>query len=207
MPASLLRDDADWIRTFRGAELATGIRPALGVVEALGDLLGLIRQHEGGYNSVNRGRAGDTPGGWPGLESMTLGQVLTAQERGHVFAVGAYQFIPSTLRLVMSELGVVGTTVFSPPVQDALAVGLLLGAKRRNLSGYLRGKHADLDAAQLDLAREWASIPGPDGRGVYDGDAAGNRAHADMERTRAALASARQRLGGRTLRDIETPSR
>lgn len=202
MPASLLRDDADWIRTFNGADLNTGAGSASGVVEALADLLALIREGEGNYCSVNRGTAGDSPGGWAGLDQMTLAQVRKAQADRHVFAVGAYQFIPPTLAIAMSELGVPGRTVFGRTQQDTLAAALLLGAKRPNLSGYLRGKHNDLDAAHLDLAREWASIPGPDGRGVYDGDSARNRAKGSAQEVRKALQAARTKLAGRGLSDL-----
>ena len=197
MPASLLRDDTEWIRVYRGA--GTGARPATDVVRALAGVLELIRKGEGGYCSVNRGRAGDTPGGWAGLDTMTLGQVMQAQDQGKVRAVGAYQFIPTTLRLAASELGISGSTVFSAATQDALAVALLLGSKRPNLAGYLRSRHVDLDAAQLDLAQEWASIPTPEGHGFYDGDASGNRASQSVAGVRRALQDSRLLLAGRGL--------
>jgi hypothetical protein len=84
-----------------------------------------------------------------------------------------------------------------------LAAVLLLGGKRPALAAYLSGKSDDMAAAQLDLAKEWASIPGPDGRGVYDGDSAGNRAHIQMEATQAALKAARAGLAGGTMATIK----
>jgi hypothetical protein len=166
-------------------------KPAQPAALPLEPLLALIRSGEGNYHSVNRGRAGDTPGGWPGLTDMSIAQVMKAQAEKHVFAVGAYQFIPSTLAIAV-DVAKIGTSVaFSPAVQDRLAEVLILGGKRPALRDYLIGASTDLQAAQLDLAREWAAIPGPDGRGVYDGDRGGNRAGLSVAATQAALAKAR----------------
>lgn len=165
----------------------------------LGELLALIRRGEGSWNSVNRGRAGDTPGGWTGLTSMTLGEVMAAQKAGKVFAVGAYQFVPDTLREVVGKLKAGAGERFSPTLQNRLAIELIIGGwKRPSLSKYLLGQWQDTESnlgrAQNELAYEWASLPNSEGRGWYDGDTAGNRAHGEVEEVRAVLRRTRERL-------------
>lgn len=170
-------------------------------VAALRQLLQIIYAGEagsGGYDAFNKGKAGATPGpylGTPGgLTSLTVGQVIELQAAEKVFAVGAPQIIPSTMPLAMKASGVTAGERFNAATQDRLAAGLILGRKRPNLASYLLGKGASLDAAQTDLAYEWASLPLPNGKGVYDGDKGGNRATAKVAEVRAALADARKRL-------------
>jgi hypothetical protein len=173
---------------------------------AVRPLLDLIAEGEGNYSSVNRGRAGDTPAGWPGLEQLTIGQVQQLQQEGTLFAVGRYQFIPETLRLAVAAAGFTSSDLFNAEAQDWLAVALLLGGKRPALRDYLQGRDVSLEAAQLDLAKEWASIPQANGRGVYDGDSAGNSATAKVGRVRSALKAARAGLAGQTLPQLRLPA-
>lgn len=181
-------------------------KPAASPYQALSGLLALIRKGEGNYESVNRGRAGDTPGGWKGLMAMTLKEIMAAQAANKVFAVGAYQFIPGTLKEAVKNSGLSVSMHFSQEVQDWLAITLLLGGwKRPGLTAYLRGQSADLDAAQDELAYEWASLPNSKGRGWYDNDSAGNRAHGDFAAVRAALATSRQELSGRGIEALAPP--
>jgi len=172
---------------------------------AVRPLLDLIAEGEGNYSSVNRGRAGDTPAGWPGLEQLTIGQVQLLQRDGTLFAVGRYQFIPETLRMAVAAAGFTSADLFNAAAQDWLAVALLLGGKRPALRDYLQGRDVSLEAAQLDLAKEWASIPQANGRGVYDGDSAGNRATAKVGRVQSALKAARAGLAGQTLPQLRLP--
>jgi hypothetical protein len=204
MPKALLKDDSEWVTTYRAA-VKPKPAPAANPYQALSALLALIREGEGSYESVNRGRAGDTPGGWKGLTAMTLAEVMAAQASKKVFAIGAYQFIPGTLREAVQSSGLPGSLPFSREVQDWLAIDLLLGGwKRPKLTAYLRGQSTDLNAAQDELAYEWASIPNSNGRGWYDGDSAGNRAKGSVDRVRQVLAAARQSLAGRGI-DALTP--
>lgn len=185
---------AQFLETFRAAP-APKPSPPPSETSPLAGLLALIRAGEGNYSSINRGRAGDTPGGWTGLTSMTVAEVLQAQKLGKAFAVGAYQFIPSTLETAVGRSRTPLGVPFSELIQDRLAVELIMGGwKRPKLSGYLKGSAVDLDAAQLELAQEWASIPGPNGRGFYDGDAGGNKASAKVEAVRGLLQSAREAI-------------
>lgn len=142
-------------------------------------LADLISKGEGDYNAVNRGYAGDTPGGIQGLtgltfENYTVGQVIAYQQRW-LYAVGRYQFIPTTLRFAVAHSEVDNLDMFTPEVQDKLMAALVL-YKRPAVGAYLRGDH-DLEGwAMNEMAREWASVEYRNGRGYYD-HVGGNRAH------------------------------
>jgi muramidase (phage lysozyme) len=180
--------------------------PAPNPFAAVKPLLDLIAAGEGDYDSVNRGKAGDTPAGWPGLERLTIGAVQKLQSEGTLFAVGRYQFIPATLRMAVEAAGFRSSDVFSPETQDWLAVALLLGGKRPLLRDYLQGKDVSLEAAQEQLALEWASIPMANGKGAYDGDSAGNKATAKVAKVQSALKAARAGMAGRTLPQLRLPA-
>jgi hypothetical protein len=172
--------------------------------DRLKGLLDLIAAGEGDYCSINRGVAGDTPGGYPGLDRLTIGEVQALQGKGFN-AVGRYQFIPSTLRIALGVAGLGPSARFSPEHQDWLAITLLLGGKRPVLRDYLLGKDVAIEDAQKDLAFEWASIPMANGRGAYDGDTAGNRATSEVKATQQALRAARAALQGRELPPLRLP--
>ena len=163
-----------WTEMQAASSISGGMQFSGGT--ATEQLLAAIRSGEGTYTSVNRGRAGDTPGGRPNLTSMTLDQVMAEQQAGKLFAVGAYQFIPQTLRGAVQRSGLPGSTQFTPGIQDQLAKELIFGGtKRPELSAYLTGRSDNLNAAQNAAAAEWAALVGTSGRGRYDGDSAGNR--------------------------------
>ena len=166
---------------------ATDAEPYAGV-------LSLLRSGEGGYDSANRGYAGDTPSGVPGLEKMTFNDWKGLQNQGY-FALGAYQFIPSTLKLAARELGIDGTTVMTPAVQDRLAIQLMTGSKRPRLAAYLSGRSNNLDAALDDLALEWASVASATGVSAY-ADRGGNAASISRGSARDVLLELRTRLVG-----------
>ena len=140
-------------------------------------LMDLIAKGEGNYNSVNRGYAGDTPGGIQGItgqtfENYTVGQVMEMQ-RSSLYAVGRYQFIPSTLRWAVRHSSVDELDMFTPEVQDRLMATLVI-FKRPAVGAYLRGDHDLLGWALNELAKEWASIEYRYGRSYYS--VGGNRA-------------------------------
>lgn len=146
------------------------------LLKPLGDL---VSTGEGDYNSVNRGYAGDTPGGIQSLtgktfENYTVGQVIAYQERW-LYAVGRYQFIPSTLRFAVANSKVDKLDMFTPETQDKLMAALILH-KRPAIGGYIKGEHNSLHLAMDETAREWASVEFRNGRGYYDG-INGNRAN------------------------------
>lgn len=147
--------------------------------ERLKPLADLIAKGEGDYNAVNRGYAGDTPGGIQRLtgltfENYTVGQVIAYQRRW-LYAVGRYQLIPKTLLFAVAHSDVNKLDMFTPEVQDKLMAALVLH-KRPAVGGYLKGDHDLEGLAMNEMAREWASIEYRNNRGYYDG-IGGNRAH------------------------------
>ena len=165
---------------------------------------------EGGWNSVNRGYAGDTPGGSQAvlgrnLTDMTFAEVEKAQSKRQVSAVGAYQFTPGVLAQARRDAGLPTSALMTPENQTKAFWGLALGdtskpssqAKRPKLAAYLRGESNDLNAAHLELSMEWAGVAGPSGRGYHDGDEAGNRASVESQRVREALIAARKQFSGK----------
>jgi hypothetical protein len=158
----------------------------------IGGLLALIHSGEGGWNSVNRGVAGDTPGGIGQLTSRSIGSLEQMQARRQVFAVGAYQFTPGVLARARRESGLSPNAPFTPENQNRLAMALITGTKRKSLAAYVTGKSNNLDAAHWDIASEWAALQAPNGRGVYDGDKGGNRASVSASKVRALLQQARR---------------
>jgi muramidase (phage lysozyme) len=78
-------------------------------------------------------------------------------------AIGRYQIVRTTLRVIRKELGLPLDTKFSKMVQDLMALHLLKG---RGLSSFLAGTLTE-DAFMNALAREWASIPTTKGTGYY----------------------------------------
>ena len=146
--------------------------------KVLKPVLDLISKGEGDYNAINRGRAGDTPGGIQRLkghtfENFTVQQVIDMQ-RNELYAVGRYQFIPSTLRWAVNHSSVDLLDMFTPEVQDKLATALIM-YKRPAVGAYIRGDHNLEGWALNEMAKEWASIEYRNGRGFYD-HIGGNRA-------------------------------
>jgi hypothetical protein len=203
-PATL-QDGGELRKLWMGTDGLASVPAGSSTFDKLMPLLDLIAQGEGNYNSINRGRAGDTPGGRPGLDRMTIAQVMELQ-RGGVFAVGRYQFIPETLKIAARDAGMAPSDMFNPEGQDMLATALLLGGKRPLLRDYLQGKDVPLETAQLELAKEWASIPMANGKGFYDGDSAGNRASVKVAEVQRALRQARESLAGKTLQQLRLPA-
>ena len=59
------------------------------------------------------------------FENYTVGQVMIMQ-RSSLFAVGRYQFIPSTLRWAVNHSSVDELDMFTPEVQDRLMATLVI---------------------------------------------------------------------------------
>jgi hypothetical protein len=117
---------------------------------------------EGGVNSVNRGNAGDTPGGakaifGKNLTEMTVGEIMDAQAKGKVFAVGKYQIIPATMKEFVSGSDVKRSDKFTEATQDKFK-DYVINVKRPEVGKYLRGETNDPTEAGQALAREFASV-------------------------------------------------
>ena len=162
--------------------------------ELVKPLADLISKGEGDYNAVNRGWAGDTPGGIKRLTGssfagFTVRQVMGMQNRW-IYAVGRYQFIPKTLRYAVAMNPDVSLDdKFTPEVQDRL-FATLIEHKRPAVGAYIRGEHTNLGWALDELAREWASVEYRYGRGYYD-HIGGNRAHISRHSAAEALNTVR----------------
>jgi hypothetical protein len=161
-----------------------------------GGLASLISSGEGGFNSVNRGVAGDTPGGM-NLTSMTIGEVEKLQNKGQVFAVGFAQWIPGNLAMARGAAGLSPTDKMTPENQLKMFWAYVLNSnKRPALRDYLLGKNNDLLKAHREMALEWAAVAGPEGYGYYDNDKAGNKASLEAKRVQQALVAARKQISG-----------
>lgn len=172
-----------------------------GKVQALRPLMDLIGNSEGGaqqYNAINRGTAGDSPDGYPGLSNMTLAQVQQLQRQG-INAVGRYQFISGTLTETIRDSGLnPNTTKFTPAVQDQLFVTRLTQSRvRSRLGAFLRGESNDITSALTDLSNEFAVVKNYSGRSGIEG-IAGNRS--SIEATHAAQMLRRARESFRLAR-------
>ena len=175
--------------------LPSGIGPA---AQALMDFIG---NAEGGgqqWNAVNRGTAGDTPDGMPGLSNMTIGQIMAMQQKGTINAAGRYQFVKDPLRETVAQLGLSPTTKFTPDVQNQLFMARIQSPVRAALRDYINGSSNNIDAALRDLSNEFAVVKPPGGgRGRYD-NIAGNRASlldSDAARLLNSLRAENMRLG------------
>lgn len=139
-----------------------------------GALLDFISKPESGgnYNAYY----GNTKNDSVDFTNMTLEQVMQWQRKyiasgSPSSAVGRYQFIQTTFKNVVNELGIdPATTKFTPAVQDMMAMQLL---RRRGLEDYQSGKITKEQFANR-LAQEWAGLPvvsgSKAGRSFYDGD-------------------------------------
>lgn len=161
-----------------GLKINVGDRPgAVGPVEfgkgidtsnsptALLEMIGGA-EADGQYNAIY-GNAGQTK---VQVTGMTLSEVLTYQRQliasgAAGSAIGKYQMLPNTLRGAMKSLGLTGDEVFSPAMQDELALHLL---KQRGYDDFVAGK-ITASEFQDNLAKEWASLPTTAGGGYYDG--------------------------------------
>ena len=93
------------------------------------------------------------------ITSMTLDQLLTAQiQWGREWgssAAGRYQIMQGTLAGLVKSLGLSGSELFSPDLQDRLGYTLL---KQRGYGAFMARQMTTVDFAK-SLAEEWASMP------------------------------------------------
>jgi hypothetical protein len=168
----------------------------------LGEMVGKI-ESKGNYNAFNRGTAGVSTGGPLNLVGMTIGdikaqQALPKNDPSRLFAVGKYQIVPTTMKETVENLGVQNNELYTPALQEKMFRKFLIGDKRKKLKGYIMGKHDDLDAAQIDLANEFASVPKPGGGSAHAG-VGGNVALITSDKARAGINAERDRF--KALRD------
>jgi hypothetical protein len=136
-----------------------------------------------GYDAANKGKAGDMPGGYPGLSQMTVNDVMRLQSEGKVFATGRYQIIPKTLAGLMSgaygDTGVKGSDLYDASTQDKLVTALI--NKRLKQGG------SDPIQQQFALSQEFASIANPYTGSSYYDKVGNNKASIGTQTIQAAL--------------------
>jgi len=147
------------------------------------DLIASAESGKQGYDAANKGKAGDTPNGMPGLSNMTVADVMKLQADKKLFAAGRYQIIPDTLAgLISGKYGNTGVSLndtFNAETQDKLATALI--NKRLKQGG------GDPVKTQLALSQEFASIADPNtGKSYYEGKG-GNKASISTEQIQASL--------------------
>lgn len=163
------------------------------VYRPLFDLIGFTEGTDKGRGYNETLDYGAYTGGDVNLATMTLDQVDALQTRMlkhpknklRSSALGRYQIIRTTLRALRKTLGLTGGEYFDKDMQDRLAA-VLLG--QRGIDKYLAGRLKE-DTMLLNLAKEWASLPTPAGKGFYGGQ----HAAVTPQRVRGVLAEVRER--------------
>lgn len=93
------------------------------------------------------------------ITTYTLDDLLAAQKvwgkNWGSSAAGKYQIIRATLLGLMKDMGVEGSRLFTPELQDAMGYQLLV---RRGFPDFAAGK-LSFDDFALAMAKEWASMP------------------------------------------------
>lgn len=192
---------------FEDAKTAVGgDMGQIGGAVASGDLFEIIAGGEGGYESINRGYAGDSPGGaakyfGKNLQDMSVGEVMKLQSQDKLFAVGKYQIIPDTMVGFVRTMGISKDDKFNAATQEKFK-DYVINFKRPEVGRYIRGQSNNRAEAAQELAREFASVGlsyaeagKTRGQSRYAGSA-GNRASISPESIESALDRARQSQGG-----------
>lgn len=102
------------------------------------------------------------------VDRLQTGMLRHPKNKFGSSAVGRYQIVRTTLRHIRKNLGLPGSAVFSPLMQDRCAC-FLLGS--RGIDEWLAGRKS-ANSMLLSLAQEWASFPTPNGKGYYGGQRA-----------------------------------
>lgn len=133
-------------------------------------LLDLIHTVESSTDKQNNGydaQNGAPRGVRPGLSKMTIGEIA----RSAPGASGRYQQMPQFLLDRAKAAGYNEKTVFSPEVQDTLAIKLIEG---RGGNAWLSGKMSTEQFMQ-GLSQEWAALPNASGKFAYSGQSSSLR--------------------------------
>lgn len=108
------------------------------------------------YRTIYRHKQGTLP---KPVTDFTLDELLATQlkwgKNWGSSAAGKYQIIRKTLVGLVVELGLPGSTKFTPAVQDQMGFALL---KRRGWNKFAAGQLSLKDYGN-ELAKEWASLP------------------------------------------------
>ena len=154
-------------------------------------------ESDNNYNAVNIQKGDEFISGIvDGLDQKTIGEVLTDQLNGDYRAAGAYQFKYDSLNETYERAGLTKDSIFNRENQDRLFWARMVNSNRPNIRAYLIGESDDLNAALLDVAREFAAAPDSTGKGLYDDDGR-NQARIDLESLKDSIKEARKQLIGK----------
>ena len=143
-----------------------------------------VESGQWGYQAVNQGTApdgailgsGPITKHYPGMDltKQTLGQVRALQNEnfsgsddqwrasGGLWAVGKYQFIPSTLQMLMDKSNISPDTLFSPELQDYFALQFLTIQGPQAWIGVMEHGRLKISQAKYDILQQAASMQFPD---------------------------------------------
>ena len=154
-------------------------------------------ESDNNYNAVNIQKGDEFISGIvDGLDQKTIGEVLTNQLNGDYRAAGAYQFKYDSLNETYERAGLTKDSIFNRDNQDRIFWARMVNSNRPNIRAYLIGESDDLNAALLDVAREFAAAPDSTGKGLYDDDGR-NQARIDLESLKDSIKEARKQLIGK----------
>lgn len=155
------------------------------------DIGNLISAGEGGYNSVNLGKAGGYKSARTNLVESSIDSIMKAQAGGDFNAAGKYQMTKGTLRDAVKALHLDTSQKFDQATQERIFKDYLLRMKRPEIADYLNGKTNDLHGAVKAASKEWASIADPDtGQSHYAG-VGNNKSSIPADAIAASLKAAR----------------
>lgn len=156
-PSRRLFGTSPQVQYVTGSNTSNAILDVIGAAEA-----------PGGYDTVFGGATSPPP---RPLTEMTLAELAAYQQQlrsegSASTAAGRYQIMSYTLPDIIAGLGLDGTEVFTPELQDRMAMWLL---ERRGLQDFLDGR-INIEQFADNLAQEWAGLPTAGGESHYEGD-------------------------------------
>jgi muramidase (phage lysozyme) len=100
------------------------------------------------------------PRGWKKPTELTIDEAIRMEPEARRiagdYAIGKYQFKPDTMRELKGRMGLKGSEIMTPEMQDRMAETLLL--QKRGFYDFVDGRMST-EAFQAELAKEWASLP------------------------------------------------
>jgi hypothetical protein len=146
------------------------VPPIIAGGAVVGGLLPLLAKGESNdYNQLVFPEKGSGKPSKAPLTEMTLEEVRTYQRnnmgsknRYPSDAVGRYQIIGRTLESAITALQLDRGAKFDKTMQDKIYKEYLISKKRPDIENYISGKSNDIEAAQLALAKEFASFSVPE---------------------------------------------
>ena len=191
------------VKNSKGKEVKVPVRTPAAIDGDHGALFSLIRTGESTLGSnpfinINGGIKSD-------LTDMTIKEVLDWQETqpGKDRAAGAAQFVKNTLRDAVKygyAEGVTEDSVFNKATQEKLFWGLLLNGRDDSAKWLLGEVPKDdmksLKAAQMQVAKIWASVARWDTGESYWKGVGNNKAHIPADKIFDALIAARESITG-----------